>query len=77
MTPPGKLFHPDVEYYCKKPMGYSYFPLDIGPSPRSWAATTGNLVWYRQHQIGGHFAALEKPEELLQDVEDFVKQIWK
>lgn len=25
---------------------------------------------------GGHFAAMEKPEVLLKDVEDFVAQVW-
>ena len=27
-------------------------------------------------QQGGHFAAMEKPDVLLQDVEDFVNQVW-
>jgi microsomal epoxide hydrolase len=26
---------------------------------------------------GGHFAALEQPELLLGDLEDFVRQVWK
>jgi hypothetical protein len=26
---------------------------------------------------GGYFAALEQPELLLQDVEDFVAQVWE
>jgi hypothetical protein len=36
-----------------------------------------NLVFYRQHERGGHFAALEKPKELLEDVEEFVSKAWK
>jgi hypothetical protein len=36
-----------------------------------------NLVSYRQHESGGHFAALEKPKELLEDVEEFVGKAWK
>ncbi|PVI07808.1 alpha/beta-hydrolase [Periconia macrospinosa] len=42
-----------------------------------WAATTGDLVWYREHHAGGHFAAVERPEVLLVDIEDFIKQVWK
>ncbi|KAK2776195.1 putative epoxide hydrolase [Colletotrichum kahawae] len=70
------MFHPDPEYYCEKPMGYSWFPYEIVPVPKAWAATTGNLVWYRPHEKGGHFAALEQPEALLCDVEDFLEQVW-
>lgn len=44
--------------------------------PKSWVAKTGNLVWYREHKEGGHFAAMEKPEVFLQDIEDFVKDVW-
>ena len=64
-----------INEYIKKPFGYSYFPREVAPAPRSWSATTGNLVWHRQHSEGGHFAALEKPELLLGDVEDFVAQV--
>jgi hypothetical protein len=37
----------------------------------------GNLVFYRKHEHGGHFAALERPKELLEDVEEFVSVVWK
>lgn len=37
------------ESYCKKPMGYSYFPKDLMPTPIAWAKIRGNLVWSRQH----------------------------
>jgi microsomal epoxide hydrolase len=58
-------------------MGYSWFPKELAPIPRSWAATTGNLVFYREHDKGGHFAALEQSETLLGDVEEFLAQVWK
>lgn len=31
-------------------MGYSYFPEEIMPTPRSWVATTGNLVFFKAHK---------------------------
>ena len=37
---------------------------------------TGNLVWSREHESGGHFAAMEKPKEFAQDVEDFITTAW-
>ncbi|TKA71164.1 hypothetical protein B0A49_05193 [Cryomyces minteri] len=63
--------------YCQKPFGYSWFPKELAPLPVSWAATTGNLVYYKRHLEGGHFAAMERPEELLSDVEEFVRLAWK
>ncbi|KAJ9616865.1 hypothetical protein H2200_000585 [Cladophialophora chaetospira] len=69
--------HENPKNYVNKPLGYSWFPQELAPIPRSWAATTGNLVFYRQHDKGGHFAALEQPDVLLKDVEDFVAQVWK
>jgi hypothetical protein len=36
-----------------------------------------NLVWYKKHERGGHFAALERPVEFWGDVEEFAGQVWK
>lgn len=58
--------------YLRKPLGYSYFPLEIVPTPTAWVAAKNNLIWHRQHTDGGHFAALEKPEALLEDIEAFI-----
>ncbi|KAM5349499.1 hypothetical protein ACJ41O_006004 [Fusarium nematophilum] len=63
--------------YVEKPSGYSLFAHEILPVPKSWAAQTCNLVSYNEHEHGGHFAAMERPEELLADVEEYVKKAWK
>ncbi|PSK42949.1 hypothetical protein B9Z65_6903 [Elsinoe australis] len=60
-----------------KPMGFSWFPGELVPTPISWVATSGNLVHSNRHSSGGHFAAMEKPAELFADVEDWVKVAWK
>ncbi|KAJ6557413.1 Alpha/Beta hydrolase protein [Mycena vulgaris] len=79
-TTPVEVNHVDVsnnpELHIIKPFGFSAFPKEILPSPRAWIATTGTLVFYREHDKGGHFAALERPETLWSDVEDFVAQVW-
>ncbi|KAE8382861.1 Alpha/Beta hydrolase protein [Aspergillus bertholletiae] len=62
--------------YIQKPLGFSSFPVELFPVPKSWIETTGNLVFWREHQRGGHFAALEKPQELKADLTEFVEQIW-
>ena len=43
-------FHSHPDYYCEKPIGYSYFPFELGPIPLAWAKTTGNIVWHRRHE---------------------------
>ena len=45
----GYMFHEDPGLYCRKPMGFSWFPYELGPVPKSWISTTGELVWFRYH----------------------------
>ncbi|TQV97961.1 hypothetical protein V2A60_006333 [Cordyceps javanica] len=59
--------------FVQKPTGYSMFAHEIIPVPRSWAAKTCNLVFFKHHEKGGHFAAMEQPMALLEDIESFAK----
>ncbi|KII87377.1 hypothetical protein PLICRDRAFT_43010 [Plicaturopsis crispa FD-325 SS-3] len=68
--------HDNADWYVSKPLGYSWYPQELAPIPKSWVATTGNLVFHRQHDKGGHFAALERPDQFVKDIEEFVKQVW-
>ncbi|KAL4988285.1 Alpha/Beta hydrolase protein [Aspergillus falconensis] len=73
--PPGPP--PDLnELYIHKPLGFSYFPKELMPTPKSWVEKTGNLVYFNQHSEGGHFAALEQPKKFKEDLTEFVSQIW-
>ncbi|KAI0128325.1 Alpha/Beta hydrolase protein [Xylariales sp. AK1849] len=65
----------DIRAYVSKPSGYSFFPKELMPMPISWVATSCNLVSAVTHTSGGHFAALEKPDELLSDIEGFIKKV--
>jgi len=49
------------------PIGYSYFPKDIFSFPRRWLRAP-NLVFESEHESGGHFAAHERPSELVSDL---------
>jgi microsomal epoxide hydrolase len=74
---PGNIgAHENPEWHIQKPLGFSWFPKEIAPVPKAWVEATGNLVWFRQHDRGGHFAALERPGVLLGDFEEFVEQVW-
>ncbi|KIW25784.1 uncharacterized protein PV07_08934 [Cladophialophora immunda] len=68
--------HGDPRWHVAKPLGYSYFPKEVAPAPVSWVATTGDLIFSRSRSKGGHFAAAEVPELLLQDIEDFAAVAW-
>ncbi|CAK7218498.1 hypothetical protein SEUCBS140593_003567 [Sporothrix eucalyptigena] len=64
--------HGTKRWHIHKPLGFSWFHKEITPVPRAWVETTGQLVFYRQHDKGGHFAALEQPQVLWKDVEEFI-----
>ena len=55
---------------AKVPAVVSVFPDDIpGPISRSWAEKAyPNLVFYRQHPKGAHFASWEQPQALVEDM---------
>ncbi|TFY57289.1 hypothetical protein EVJ58_g7107 [Rhodofomes roseus] len=70
-------FHAQPENHINKSFGFSWFPQELMPVPKAWIAVTGDLVWYKQHTRGGHFAALERPDAILGDMEDFVAKVWQ
>ncbi|KAI3609549.1 epoxide hydrolase [Moniliophthora roreri] len=49
------------------PVGYSFFPKEIGLGPKSWY-TDKHIVFTSDHERGGHFAAHEKPDALVADL---------
>ncbi|CAN8095446.1 unnamed protein product [Discula destructiva] len=57
-----------------KPLGYSAFQ-DINVLPRAWNKHHPNMKFRKDHDKGGHFAALEQPEAFLEDVEEFVLKV--
>jgi microsomal epoxide hydrolase len=64
-------------HYISKPVGFSFFPHELSPGIKEVLSRNCNLVSYVQHEQGGHFAALERPEELWADVEEFVRVMGK
>ncbi|RAK84782.1 epoxide hydrolase [Aspergillus costaricaensis CBS 115574] len=76
-VPPPKLRQAeDPRWYIRKPFGFSYYPKELVPTPRAWVETTGNLVFWQAHEKGGHFAALERPQDFLDDLTAFCEQVW-
>jgi microsomal epoxide hydrolase len=60
-----------------KPLGYSFFAYELVPGIKSILDKETNLVFYKRHERGGHFAALERPADLWEDIEGFVVKAWK
>lgn len=49
------------------PTGYSFFPKELVVLPRFWLRGK-HVVFVSQHESGGHFAAYERPKELVGDL---------
>ncbi|KAG7416564.1 putative epoxide hydrolase [Fusarium oxysporum f. sp. raphani] len=54
------------------PFAYSWFRREICNPPKYWLDRIGKVKWYRHHERGGHFASLEQPEALWDDVVDSI-----
>ena len=57
------------------PTAAADFPKDLYHAPRAWIAQQYNLKQYSEFESGGHFAALEEPDLLVDDVNKFFKTI--
>ncbi|CAN8103242.1 unnamed protein product [Discula destructiva] len=55
-------------YIANVPLGLSYFPKDLIVPPSTWGQTLGPVVFEKRHEDGGHFAAYERPEKLVDDL---------
>ncbi len=56
------------------PTGVAVFPKEIIKPPRSIAERGYNITRWTQMPRGGHFAAMEQPELLVQDVREFFRE---
>lgn len=57
------------------PVGYAAFPHEIFRPPRAWAEEHYAIRRWTPMPRGGHFAALEQPELLLDDVRAFFRDL--
>ena len=59
---------------CPVPMGVAVFPHDILQPVRSFAERVYDIRHWREFDRGGHFAALEVPDLLTDDIRAFFRQ---
>lgn len=58
------------------PTGISMFPHEILASSRRWVeARHSDVRLFREHDAGGHFAALEQPAALVEDLRAFARTL--
>lgn len=57
----------------KPPVAVTLFPKEIGMPPRALAERGLNIARWTEMPRGGHFAAMEQPELLAQDIREFFR----
>ena len=64
----------EEENRIKCPFGYSSYLYDTAPNSARAVERTGNLVFYKERDYAGHFACLEDPGGLVEDVRETVRK---
>jgi pimeloyl-ACP methyl ester carboxylesterase len=59
--------------YVRTPTGYAAFAKEISTPPREWVERGFNLIRFTEFDRGGHFAALERPEDLVTEIREFFR----
>ncbi len=57
------------------PSGIAVFPQEISRPPREWAERAYDLRRWTEMPRGGHFAAMEEPELLVEDIRAFFRDL--
>ncbi|KAJ7766927.1 Alpha/Beta hydrolase protein [Mycena olivaceomarginata] len=52
------------------PMLYSIYAYNVAFWPQEYVEKVGNLVSYKEHDFGGHFAGLDNPPALIEDIRE-------
>ena len=59
----------------KTPVAYAVFPKEVVAAPERWIDLTYNVVQRTEMPKGGHFAALEQPDLMVQDIRQFFAKL--
>jgi pimeloyl-ACP methyl ester carboxylesterase len=70
-----RQFHSGGRKPGRVPVGVALFPKEINVPPRKWVEAQYNLVHWTDMPRGGHFAALEQPTLLVEDVRTFFRKL--
>ncbi|WP_110951268.1 epoxide hydrolase family protein [Pseudomonas bohemica] len=65
----------DAGEHVETPLGVALFPKELPMPPRSWAERVFDVQRWEHMPRGGHFAALEQPELLAQEIRAFFRPL--
>jgi pimeloyl-ACP methyl ester carboxylesterase len=65
----------DPVFKVTVPTGAAIFPAELYAPPRSWAEKTYNITRWTEMPAGGHFAAMEEPAALVEDIRAFFRPL--
>jgi pimeloyl-ACP methyl ester carboxylesterase len=57
------------------PLGIAHFPKELPIPPRSWVERVANVTRWSEMPAGGHFAALEQPDLLANEIREFFRPL--
>ena len=72
MNNPWRPSH-DRRPVVEAPTGVGVFPNEVVLLPRRWAEQYYNLQHWTEMQSGGHFAPMEEPTALVEDIRKFYR----
>lgn len=82
ITASTRIYYESRNFPASEPLGFvtvptagAIFPAEIYITPRLWAEASYNIVRWTPMPRGGHFAAMEEPELLLEDVRAFFRSL--
>ncbi|MAY55349.1 MAG: hypothetical protein CMQ46_09435 [Gammaproteobacteria bacterium] len=82
ITSSARIYYENRNFPAAEPLGYvevptagAIFPKEIYLTPRRWAEEQYNIVSWTLMPRGGHFAAMEEPELLLDDIRAFFRSL--
>lgn len=55
-------------------LGLSFFPKELRVLPEVWTKNMGPVVYRGKHESGGHFAAWERPQDIVDDLWEMFKK---
>ena len=65
----------DMKKPVEAPAGFAIFPKDLNPAPRVWAERFFDVRRWTEMPRGGHFAALEEPQLLVDELRAFFRPL--
>jgi len=82
ITSSARIYFENRNVAMQEPLGFvavptagAIFPSEIYLTPRKWAEASYNIVRWTPMPQGGHFAAMEEPALLLEDVRAFFRTL--